>query len=198
MAKKITITDEMLKLSSIPNLSLDKQWDVIFTDVMDRKMKYLYKEVTELTERQKELGETLKQKKREKKSLMNKILIYSDEVNSQGNTDSIPKLEEARDKIVIINDQIDELMFELEEMPSKLRQKNYELLKLSLGIAYQDLSENKKNVDYLDFEIDRLRDKIVAMKESKKSHEASINKLYSYLHKTIGHKNTEELDGLFL
>lgn len=198
MAKKIIINDDMISLSTIPNLSKDSQWSEIFSEYMDRRMRTLYKDISALTERQTVLEQELKNHRREKKVLMNKILIYSDEVNTQNNTESIEKLGEARDRIVVINDTLDELMYELEGLPSELRQKNYELLKLSLAIAYQDLSEDKRNVDSLDQEIERLRDRIFAMKEQKRAYEESINTLYSYLHKTIGHNNTEELDNLFL
>ena len=198
MAKKILVNDEMLNLRTIPNLSEDKQWYELFKDVMDRKMKTLYKELQELTKREKELKLFLSSKKKEKKKLMNQILVYSDEVNSKGNVEWIAKLEESRDKIVLINDTIDNIMYQLEIIPSELRQMNYDLLKSSLSIAYQDLSDNKSKVDYLNIEIGRLRDKVVFMKEQKKNHEKSINSLYSYLHKTIGHKNTENLDDIFL
>lgn len=198
MAKKITITDDMLKLTTIPNLARDTQWDALFINIMDRRMKTLHKDIRELMDKKKEAEIALKMKRMEKKKLMKSILIYSDEINSKGNEESITKLELAKNNIESINDTIDELMYTLEEIPSHMRQKNYELLKLTLGYAYSDLSDNKENIDSINNEIDRLRNRIIALKEKRKEYDDSSNTLYSYLHRTIGHKNTEELDELFL
>ncbi|SHJ61641.1 coiled-coil domain-containing protein [Paramaledivibacter caminithermalis] len=198
MLREIQIDEKIIKRNKIPILIKDKHWRKLFNENSTKNMKRLSDKLEKLISEEKEITKLLKEANKEKKMLMNKILKLSDEANSNNNTAALDALENTRNKILEVNDRIDELQFRLEMLPKEIYDTNLELLKETIAISYEDIIEGRKRVSYLDKEIKDIRKKLGEMWEEKFTKENRINDLYLYLHGTLGHEETDKLDRKFL
>jgi hypothetical protein len=198
MFKEIDIDEKIIKKNKIPILIKDNGWLKLFNEKPTKTIKRLTHKLEELIDEEKETTKELKKVNKEKRILMNKVLKLSDEANSNNNTAALDELENTKDKILDVNDKIDELQFRLEMLPREIYDTNFELLKETVAISYEDISEGRERVSYLDKEIVKIRRDLGKMWEEKFTKEKRLNDLYLYLHGTLGHEETDKLDRQFL
>ncbi len=198
MARDVNIDPNILKRNKIPPLIKDKEWIKLYGDNLTKEMKKLMEKLKELVKEEKDLHRQIIVKRKEKKGLVGKILKLSDEANNNNNEVALLKLEETKNKLLEINDEIDEIQFKMEVLPKEIENINLQLLKETVLISYNFIKEDKKRVDYLDEEIKKIRKKIGEMFEEKFEKEERVNNYYMYLHHTLGHEETDKLDKKFL
>lgn len=198
MAKEINLDEKIIKKNKIPILIKDGQWRKLFNEKPTKNIKRLSHELEKLINEEKKTIKKLKEVSKEKKILMNKVLKLSDEANSNNSTAALDELENTKDKILDVNDKIDELQFRLEMLPKEIYDTNLELLKETVAISYEDITEGRDRVSYLDKEIVKMRKILGKMWEEKFTKEKRLNDLYLYLHGTLGHEETDKLDRKFL
>ncbi|RKD25331.1 hypothetical protein SAMN02745883_01481 [Caminicella sporogenes DSM 14501] len=198
MAKDIKLDESILKKNKIPVLIKDKEWKTLFSDILTRNMKKLVNKLEKLLEEERECKIKLKEYKKQKKAYMDLILKLSDEANSKNNERALMQLEEAKNKILEINDFIDEIQFRLETLPKEIDKTNFELLKETVIISYDYIREGRERLEYLNEEIQRIRKLLGNMWEEKFTKEKKINNLYLYLHGTLGHEEIDRLDRKYL
>lgn len=198
MARDINLDENIIKKNKIPVLIKDKEWMSLFGDIITKNMKKLVDKLEELLEEEKECVRALKECRKQKKAYMDMILKLSDEANSNDNQVALLQLEEAKNKILDINDNIDELEFRLETLPKEINKTNFELLKETVAISYNYIREGRDRIKYLDKEIQKMRKLLGSMWEEKFTKEKRINDLYLYLHGTLGHEETDKLDRKYL
>lgn len=198
MTKEINLDEKIIKRNKIPILIKDSQWRKLFNEKPTKNIKRITDKLEDLIKEEKETTKKLKEVNKEKKVLMNKVLKLSDEANSNNDTEALDKLENTKDKILDVNDRIDELQFRLEMLPKEIYNTNLELLEESVAISYEDIIEGRERVSYLDIEIEKMRKILGKMWEEKFTKEKRLNELYLYLHGTLGHEETDKLDRKFL
>ncbi len=198
MEKQIEIDKMIIKRKKIPVLIKDNAWESLFKENQTKEMKELGDRLKELMHEENEAEKQLKEKLRRKKILMNKVLKLSDEANSNNDKVALEKLENTKERILEVNDKIDELQFRLEIIPKEIHDTNFELLKETIAVTYKDITSGRERVGNLDFEIQKLRKLLGKMWEEKFTREKRINDLYLYLHGTLGHEETDKLDKQFL
>ncbi len=198
MERQIEIDKMIIKRKKIPVLIKDNAWESLFKENQTEEMKELSNKLEELIIEEREVEKELKETHRRKKILMNKVLKLSDEANSNNDKVALAKLEDTKDRILEVNDKIDELQFRLEMLPKEIHDTNFELLKETVAISYEDITEGRERVGHLDVEIQKLRKVLGKMWEEKFTREKRINDLYLYLHGTLGHEETDKLDKEFL
>lgn len=198
MERQIEIDKMIIKRKKIPVLIKDNAWESLFKENQTEKMKELSNKLEELIIEEREVEKELKETHRRKKILMNKVLKLSDEANSNNDKVALAKLENTKDRILEVNDKLDELQFRLEMLPKEIHDTNFELLKETVAISYEDITEGRERVGHLDVEIQKLRKILGKMWEEKFTKEKRINDLYLYLHGTLGHEETDKLDKEFL
>lgn len=198
MTRQIDIDEKIIKKNKIPILIKDNGWQNLFGENKTKEMGKLSGKLEELIHEEKEAMRELKRVHKEKKILMNKVLKLSDEANSNNNTAALTELENTKNRILHVNDDIDELQFRLEMLPKEIYDVNLELLKKTISISYEDISEGRGRVSYLDIEIQKIRKILGAMWEEKFTKEKRINDLYLYLHGILGHEVIDRLDREFL
>ncbi|WIF95328.1 hypothetical protein [Caminicella sporogenes] len=198
MAKDIKLDESILKKNKIPVLIKDKEWKTLFSDILTRNMKKLVNKLEKLLEEERECKSKLKEYKKQKKAYMDLILKLSDEANSKNNERALMQLEEAKNKILEINDFIEEIQFRLETLPKEIDKTNFELLKETVVISYDYIREGRERLEYLNDEIQRIRKLLGNMWEEKFTKEKKINNLYLYLHGTLGHEEIDRLDRKYL
>ncbi len=198
MAKDLNIDPNIIKKNKIPPLIKDKKWLELYNDNLTKEMRKMMEELEKLINEEKESHKELKNCKKQKKYLMDQILKLSDDANTNNNNIAIVKLEQAKNKVLEINDKIDELQFRLEMLPKEIENKNLELLKETIIISYKYIKDDRKKVKYLDEEVQKLRKQLGEMFEEKFTKERRLNNLYHYLHDTLGHQETDKMDRKFL
>lgn len=198
MERQIDIDKMIIKRKKIPVLIKDNAWESLFKENITKDMKKMANNLEELIKEEKEAEKQLRETHKRKKILMNKVLKLSDEANSNNDKVALAKLENTKDRILEVNDKIDELQFRLEMIPKEIHDMNFELLKETVAISYEDISEGRDRVSYLDVEIQKIRKVLGKMWEEKFTKEKRINDLYLYLHGTLGHEETDKLDREFL
>ncbi len=198
MPKEIELDENILKKNKVPLLVKDKVWKGLFEDNMTRNMKKLSKSLNELIDKEKESAKEIRRLHKQKKILMDMVLKLSDDANTNDNTQALNKLEEAKNKIIELNMKIDDFFFDMENLPKEINGVNLELLKETVSLSYSDIKNDRERVEVLDKEIKKLRQILGNMWEEKFNKEKKVDNLYSYLHGTLGHQETDKLDKRFL
>lgn len=125
---------------------------------------------------------------------MNKIITLSDELNNNHLEEGTELLGEYQQEIYSLNDEIDNLTFELEMLPKEIREANLNLIKATVKLAYKQLAEWEESLEPLSSEIEELRNKLRESIERKNDYEEKIQTTYSFLHGMLGSKEMEKLD----
>lgn len=198
MAKEIILEDRIIRRKKIPVLVHSKEWNTLFNENMSKTMKKNAKELEEKVKEEKDALVKIKALKKLKKQLMDKIMQLSDDINSNKKGADINSLELAKQQILKANEQIDDLEYKLDVMPKEIEEKNLILLKETIQLAYSIIEEGSKKNDVLTKEIEELRQQLHDKWEEKIFWEKRTEEIYSYLHGTLGHKETNDLDKVFL
>ncbi|MFZ5969462.1 MAG: hypothetical protein ACOYVK_20065 [Bacillota bacterium] len=198
MVKEIDLDGNILKKNKIPLLIKDKEWRNIFEPYSTKKMKKIIEEMEDKIRLEKETYAQLKAYTKQKKELMEKILHLSNEANSNNNEEALDKLDRIKLDILKMNDIMDELQFSLEMIPRDLNHLNLELLKETIYLSYEDIKDGGTEIKVLHEDIIKLREQLTEKWEKKLKLEERVSLLYSYLHNTLGHEETDKLDQKFL
>jgi len=191
---EIAIEREIISKNRIPILIKDPTWLKLFGDAGDRPINNARKDLESLLEKQRFTDRQLKEKSKEKRKIMNKILTLSDELNNNQLTKGTELLGEYQQKIHTLNDEIENLTFEREMFPKQIKEANLALIKATIKLAYKQLSECENGLEPLNSEIESLRNKIRELIDRKNDYEEKISTTYRFLHGILGSKEMEKLD----
>ncbi|SCG83920.1 hypothetical protein DW1_2356 [Proteiniborus sp. DW1] len=191
---QIDIEKDIIAKNRIPILIKDATWLKLFGDAGDKLINNARKELEALLEKQRLAEAQLKEKNRDKKRVMNKIIMLSDELNNNQLKEGTELLGEYQQDIYTLNDEIDNLTFELEMLPKEIREANLNLIKATIKLAYKKLAEWEGSLEPLSAEIEELRNKLRELIDRKNDYEEKINTTYSFLHGMLGSKEMEKLD----
>lgn len=194
----INIDENIIKRKQVPILIKDKQWKKIISDNKNRTIKSLSLELEELIDEEKSLKREWTKHNQEKRRLMNKILQLSDLVNTKGQEDMLPELERCKEEINKVNQNIDKIMENLESYPSQIEKLNFNLLKETIKIVYQDMICSNDELFLVAEKMDKLRQELGELRDERIFLEERVEELYSFLHDTVGHEEMEKLDIKFL
>lgn len=192
---EIDIEETIIAKNKIPILIKDPTWLKLFGDTGDRFINNARKELEELLEKQRLTDRQLKEKDREKKKTMTKIIMLSDEINNNNSyMEGTELLGQYQQEIYKLNDEIDNLTFELEMLPKDIREANLNLLKSTVKLAYKQLSEWESSLEPFNEEMENLRNRLRELIEKKNDYEEKINITYTFLHGLLGSKEIDKFD----
>lgn len=198
MAKEIILEDRIIRRKKIPVLVHNKEWNALFNENMSKSMKKNAKELEEKVSEEKDALVKIKALKKVKKQLMDKIIQLSDDINNNKKGVDINSLELAKQQILKANEEIDDLEYKLDILPKEIEKQNLALLKETIKLAYSVIDEGSKKNNGLTKEIEELRQQLHDRWEEKIYWEKRTEEIYSYLHDTLGHEETNDLDKVFL
>lgn len=193
----IGFTNKIIRKSRIPILIHDKQWKQLFSNDMSKYMENLSKELEKLLKEEKELRKRLKDYQYRKRVLMNKIIHLSDRLNIKGESVDIINMENLKNEISCLNEEIDKVRKNLEAYPPKIENVNMELLEETAKIAYLEIDKAETRIKAVDYEIGLLRERLGEYRDEKEVLEKKAQVLYSLLHSIIGSEEIEKLDEKF-
>lgn len=198
MIKNISLEEHIIRRKRIPILIESREWKNLFGETSTKQMGKITKELERMILEEKSVAQRLRNYQKQKKIFMERILRLSDEVNSGDHPVALEQLEATKRGIIDINRQMEELQYKLDTLPKEIERLNLELLKETVSIAYEDIRNSGQKLPKLTEEILQLRQSLAEKWEEKIQTETRIQELYSYLHNTLGHEETDKLDKQFL
>jgi DNA repair exonuclease SbcCD ATPase subunit len=196
--RDIIFEDNIVKKNKIPILIYNPEWMQLFINFNSKSLKKSVTKLEELLSREKDCEAEQKELERRKKTLMNKILYISNEINEDNNLDAIPKMEETQRELLQINEKLPMLLEELETLPTLINQQNIVVLKETIKRAYDLIKENKDETIKSQEEINQIRQRLGELITRKVEAEERVNKLYSFIHGMVGAGEMEKLDEQYL
>lgn len=194
----IDIEYDILLKNKLPLLIQNKEWREIFGNTNNKEISKDRINLEKLVSSEKEMEQRLETIKSQKKRAMAKIITLSDEINNNNKVESISILERSQRDVNEMNEEIEEVMFELEMMPRNIREANLKLLESTVKHAYVELVEREDELGKINSELSELREKLRDYIVRKCDNEERINKIYSFLHNSLGNEKLNELDGNIL
>jgi hypothetical protein len=196
--RDIIFEDNIVKKNKIPILIYNPEWMQLFINFNSKSLKKSVTKLEELLSREKVCEAEQKELERRKRTLMNKILYISNEINEDNNLDAIPKMEETQRELLQINEKLPMLLEELETLPTLINQQNIVVLKETIKRAYDLIKENKDETIKSQEEINQIRQRLGELITRKVEAEERVNKLYSFIHGMVGAGEMEKLDEQYL
>jgi len=193
-SKNINLDENILRKNRIPLLFNEPSWVKLFGDTDDKDIKNLKEELIELVSKEKEANIRIQKIQKEKLECMKMILGVSDSVNNDNKKGNIVLLDEYKNKIYKINEELEELAFELERMPKEIREANFKLLNATIQYGYDKLSYKEKIVNKSKEEIEDLRQKLKGLIKTKHDYEEWINETYTFFHGVLGSEIIGKID----
>lgn len=192
--RNIDLDENIMLKNKIPLLIENKDWLNLFGNVNDKNIQYIKEELTELVEKQRELERDSKNFQKEKLHAMKMILGISDAVNNENKIGTIGLLDEYKEKIENINEELDEITFQLETIPQKIKELNFNLLKVTVSYGYKELKDKEKKLKAVTDELETIRERLQVLINEKYDYEEFINATYLFLHGMLGNEEMEKLD----
>ena len=191
---EVNIDLDALTKSAIPLLIEDKIWIKLFNELKDEEIISLKTELKQLVDESRKVKKDLSIKKSEKKKLISKILTLSEKVNNNELTEGIDLLEKYKDELNNLNEELEEIVFKAETLPSSVRKTNLNLLTETIKHAYVDIIDTEKNLKEIDEELKELRKRLKEIIVSKYDYEENRNEIYQFLHNALGATTVDKLD----
>lgn len=190
----LNIDEKILRKNKIPFLHTDPNWIKLFGDVKDKDIINLKEDLKEKVDKEKEIENEVKKLEKEKLKSMKMILGVSDSINNENKKENIKFLDEYKDRIEIINNDLEELTFELETIPQEIREANVKLLNATIKYGYNELKIKEEVLDKSTEELYILRTRLKELINIKHDYEEWIDETYTFFHGLLGSKIIEEID----
>ncbi|MDU5080381.1 hypothetical protein [uncultured Tissierella sp.] len=192
--RNINLDQSILLKNKIPLLYNDESWVKLFGDVNDKNIQNTKEELIELVSKERELEIQNRELQREKLKCMKMILGISDSINNDNKVENIALLDDYKNRMISINEELEELTFQLETIPKEIREANLKLLNLTIEYGYDELKVKEKVVAQSIGEIEVLRQKLKNLIKTKHDYEEWINETYTFLHGLLGSEVIEKID----
>ncbi|MCK9443671.1 MAG: hypothetical protein M0Q14_03955 [Tissierellaceae bacterium] len=194
LKKNIKIDKEMLRKNKLPLLYNESSWLRLFGDVEDKNIQSAREELTNLVSKEREIVAKSHELNKIKMKSMKMILGVSDSINNENKSENLRLLDEYKNKIENINEELEEIKFQLETLPQEIREANLKLLNATIEYGYRELIIREKVVKESIVEIDQLRNRLKDLIKTKHDYEEWINKTYTFFHGLLGSEIIEKID----
>ncbi len=192
--KGIDLDKDIIQKNKIPLLIEDDNWIKLFGNVNAKNIQYIKEELMELAEKEKKLGKRKEELKKDKIHVMKMILGISDTINNENKIENIVLLDQYKQKLEDLNEELEDILYQLEVIPQDMRDMNFELLKATVEYGYKELKVKEKNLKNVTDEIKILRERLKDLINEKHDYEEWIDSTYSFLHGMLGSEEMEKLD----
>lgn len=193
-AKNINLDESILLKNKIPLLHNDDSWIKLFGDTDDKNIQNAKEELIELVSKEKEIEIQYRELQKEKLKCMKMILGVSDSINNENKVENIALLDDYKNRMININEELEELTFQIETIPKEIRETNLKLLNATVQYGYDELKAKEKIVNQSISEIEILRQRLKELIETKHDYEEWINQTYTFLHGLLGSEVIEKID----
>lgn len=172
----------------VPILVLDQKWHRLFAiHGKSEEIKAVEENLNHLLARQGQANQDIKDLKKVKNNLMDSIVANMDEKNEK-NEDPVAqqKMEDNRRLINEVNEKIEACEDELLELPQQIKDKNEELMIMSMNFCYDKLRSNNEEIEEIAAWIKQMRIDLKKNIIKKQNREINSKEIYSYMHDIFG------------
>jgi len=194
LRRSIDLDEKIISKNKIPLLYSEPTWIKLFGKAKNRNIQRAKEELIKLVSEEKRIDARCKELQREKLRAMKMILGISDSVNNENKPENVRLLDEYKNRIENINEELDELIFQLETMPRKIREANLKLLNATIEYGYRELNLREKILKESIEEIEVLRSRLKDLIKIKYDYEEWINETYRFFHGLLGSDTIEKID----
>lgn len=183
----------------IPILTLDNKWHQLFTQSeYTSEIKQMEHELNELIKRQGKVIDENKEIKKLKKKLMDEIVVIADELVRDPSSKKLEKRQdECKRLLTECNEKMDANEEEMVELPRQINRLNKKLMLATMDVCYRRLQKSTQELNEIEDWIGNVRRELKKKIIRKQEKEATINKLYSYMHDIFGPEVIELFDMQF-
>ncbi|CRZ34716.1 hypothetical protein DFR55_10554 [Herbinix hemicellulosilytica] len=187
MGKRMKVDfNSIIRDKKVPILTLDSRWHELFPDEKKTaRIKELEQKVNQLLKTQGKLINDIEDMKKLKKTFLDDIIVNMDtkEDISKSKEKRMDKNKRYIDKL---NDKIKEASEQLREIPDKIKEANEELLLESLKVCYNNIYENRKELERITDWIAKTREELKRNILLKQDLETLTKQIYSHMHDILG------------
>lgn len=195
--KGINLDENILRKNRIPLLIHNSDWVKLFSDEKNKQIQESKEELQRLLIKEKELKILEKKLNKSKTKYMKLILKVSEAVNNEENTNThldLQLLDQYKEEIPKINEEMEDIKFQLEMLPKEIREVNFQLLTATVEYGYNELKNREKILARSLQEIQNLRARLMELLEIKHDNEEWIDETYTFLHGILGREVIEKID----
>jgi uncharacterized protein YbaP (TraB family) len=193
-SKDVIIDEKIMLKNKVPILLNDSSWDKLFGNSDDKSIQNAKEELIQLVSKEKEMKYETQKLRNLKSKYMKMILGVSDSVNNENKIDNVPLLDEYKEKIYKINEELEELKFQLEIIPKNIKESNLKLLNATIQYGYDELKHKQKILDRSIDEIEELKKRLTEVIDTKHDYDEWINETYTFLHGILGRDIIDKID----
>lgn len=187
MGRKEEVFEPALQNKKVPVLTLDNKWHRLF-DKTDKTeaLVMLEERLNDLLKRQGKLNTESKDIRRIKKKLMEEIVPFVDELETNPSAALEKKIDDNKRLIADCNEKLEEYRDELMDLPREIDKANYDLMLATMDVCYDTLQENTAEIEETAKWIAEVRVELKKRLVRKQEKEQANHELYSYMHAIFG------------
>jgi hypothetical protein len=191
---------ESLKELKLPIIVLDNKWHKLFEGrKKPAKVKKLEQELEELIKKQGQCNTELKELKKLKTKLMEEIVENMETSQNQpGHSKAAKKMEDNQRLIKEINEKMEECEDRLIELPGEIRDKNLDLMVVSMEACYRFLHKNGEDIYTIEQWVEKVRSELNKNLLIKEEREAKNLQIYTYMYQILGPRILDLFDMKYL
>ena len=199
MSKIDEVFEPALVGKKIPILTLDNKWHQLFAQSeYTSEIKQMENELNELIKRQGKVIDENKEIKKLKKKLMDEIVVIADELVRDPSSKKLEKRQdECKRLLTECNEKLDANEEEMAELPRQINLLNKKLMLSTMDVCYKRLQKSTQELHEIEDWIGKVRRELKKKVIRKQEKEATINRLYSYMHDIFGPEVIELFDMQF-
>ena len=199
MSKIDEVFEPALIGKKIPILTLDNKWHQLFTQSeYTSEIKQMEQALNDLIKRQGKVIDENKEIKKLKKKLMDEIVVIADELVRDPSSKKLEKRQdECKRLLTECNEKMDANEEEMVELPRQINHLNKKLMLATMDVCYRRLQKSTQELNEIEDWIGNVRRELKKKIIRKQEKEATINKLYSYMHDIFGPEVIELFDMQF-
>ena len=188
MSKIDEVFEPALIGKKIPILTLDNKWHQLFTQSeYTSEIRQMEHELNDLIKRQGKVIDENKEIKKLKKKLMDEIVVIADELVRDPSSKKLEKRQdECKRLLTECNEKMDANEEEMVELPRQINHLNKKLMLATMDVCYKRLQKSTQELNEIEDWIGNIRRELKKKIIRKQEKEATINKLYSYMHDIFG------------
>lgn len=195
MSKRDQVYVSALSGKKIPILTLDHKWHQLFNQVHSTTdIKKAEEELNTLLKQQGKINTETKDIKKIKNRLMDEIVNMMEDGD---NPETAKKIEENKRLIEECNEKLDEYRDNNMELPKLIGEANKRLMLYTMEACYEDIHENKEQIDEITEWINNIRVELKKNMIRKEEMQRRNQDLYAYMHDIFGADVIEIFDMKF-
>lgn len=179
----------------LPILTLDNRWHELFPEEnKSRLIHELEHKVNHLLKKQGRLVNGIKDMKELKSNLLKDIIVNMDTGREPQRNVRDRRLDRNKHYVNEINSKTEIATEELAKLPYQIKQVNEELMAESISMLYEQLQENKEELEEVTEWINHIREELKTKILIKQDLEAKNSLIYTYMHDILGPEIMEMVD----